>query len=118
MSSEAEVQNILTELKKIKGIHGAALIDKSGLIAGSALPGWVDDQSVAAMVTLILKASERATKELNQGQFVRAIIENERGKLLFSELGDKAIVVITTVDAKLAIINLKLDAARQALMKK
>ena len=85
--SQEEIQEILQELKKIKGIHGSALIDKNGLIAGSALPGWVDDESVAAMVTLILKASERATKELNQGTFIRAIIENERGKLLFTQLG-------------------------------
>ena len=109
--SSAEIKNILESLKSIQGIHGAALLEKFGLVTGSALPGWVDPEAVAAMVTLILKASERATKELNQGVFQNCIIENERGKLLFTMMGDKVIVVVTTVDAKLGILDLKLKAA-------
>lgn len=110
-----QISDILESLKAIKGVHGAALIEKLGLIKGSALPGWVDPEAVAAMVTLILKASQRATKELEQGQFFSAIIESAKGKILFSELKDSVLVIITTVDAKLGIINLKLGAATDAL---
>ena len=106
-----QITQILDALKAIKGVHGAALIEKFGLIKGSALPGWVDPEAVAAMVTLILKASQRATKELEQGQFHNAIIESEKGKILFAEIEGNIIVIITTVDAKLGIINLKLSAA-------
>ena len=98
-----KITEILDSLKAIKGVHGAALIEKFGLIKGSALPGWVDPEAVAAMVTLILKASQRATKEL------------EQGKILFSEIEGNIITVITTTDAKLGIINLKLQAAGSAL---
>jgi len=62
--SEERIKEVLESLKSIKGVHGAAIIEKFGLIKGSALPGWVDPEAVAAMVTLILKASQRATKEL------------------------------------------------------
>lgn len=107
---------ILESLKSIKGVHGAALIEKFGLIKGSALPGWVDPEAVAAMVTLILKASQRATKELEQGRFNDAIIESEKGKILFTEVKGNILCIITTVDAKLGIINLKLGAASKALI--
>lgn len=110
-----KITEILDSLKAIKGVHGAALIEKFGLIKGSALPGWVDPEAVAAMVTLILKASQRATKELEQGTFKDAIIESEKGKILFSEIEGNIITVITTTDAKLGIINLKLQAAGTAL---
>jgi predicted regulator of Ras-like GTPase activity (Roadblock/LC7/MglB family) len=106
-----EITSILENLKSIKGVHGAAIIEKFGLIKGSALPGWVDEEAVAAMVTLILKASQRATKELEQGQFNNAIIESANGKILFSEVGGNIITIITTTDAKLGIIDLKLKAA-------
>jgi len=112
-----KITEILDSLKAIKGVHGAALIEKFGLIKGSALPGWVDPEAVAAMVTLILKASQRATKELEQGTFKDAIIESEKGKILFSEIEGNIITVITTTDAKLGIINLKLSAASTALAK-
>lgn len=108
---------ILESLKGIKGVHGAALIEKFGLIKGSALPGWVDPEAVAAMVTLILKASQRATKELEQGAFKNAIIESEKGKILFSEIAESVLTIITTVDAKLGIIDLKLKAASSELSK-
>ena len=111
----SEISNILESLKAIKGVHGAALIEKFGLIKGSALPGWVDPEAVAAMVTLILKASQRATKELEQGLFNNAIIESGKGKILFSTVKDNVLVIISTVDAKLGIINLKLAAATEAL---
>jgi predicted regulator of Ras-like GTPase activity (Roadblock/LC7/MglB family) len=94
--SEERIKEILENLKAIKGVYGAAIIEKFGLIKGSALPGWVDPESVAAMVTLILKASQRATKEL-------------------SEIGGNILTLITTTDAKLGIINLKLAAAADVL---
>ena len=79
------------------------------------MPGWVDQEAVAAMVTLILKASQRASKELEQGQFFSAIIESEKGKILFSELKGNILCVLTTKETKLGIINLKLDAATSVL---
>jgi len=110
-----KIASVLESLKAIKGVHGAALIEKFGLIKGSALPGWVDPEVVAAMVTLILKASQRATKELEQGAFKEAIIESAKGRILFSEVKNAIVCVITTGDAKLGIINLKLEAAVSAL---
>lgn len=111
----SEIGTVLESLKSIKGVHGAALIEKFGLIKGSAVPGWIDPDAVAAMVTLILKASQRATKELEQGKFNNAIIESENGKILFSEIKGNILCIITTVDAKLGIINLKLHAASKSL---
>ena len=106
-----QITQTLDALKAIKGVHGAALIEKFGLIKGSALPGWIDGEAISAMVTLILKASQSAAKELEQGQFNNAIIESEKGKILFTEIEGNILCVITTVDAKLGIINLKLSAA-------
>ena len=110
-----KLTEVLENLKSINGVHGAAVIEKFGLVKGSALPGWVDPEAVAAMVTLILKASQRATKELEQGKFFSAIIESEKGKILFAEVKGSIIAVMATNDAKLGIINLKLSAASQAL---
>ena len=112
-----KISEILEALKALKGVHGAALIEKFGLIKGSALPGWVDPEAVAAMVTLILKASQRATKELEQGQFSNAIIESAKGKILFSEVAGNILCIITTPEAKMGIITLKLGSATDVLTK-
>ena len=113
--SDEIINEIAQSLKKIKGIHGSAIIEKYGEITGFALPGWVDPEGVSAMVALILKASERATKELDQGDLITATLENEKGKLVFTPIGNKVIVIITTKEAQLGLITLKLEAARQRL---
>src|SRR4030042_2828920 len=95
-----KISQILDNLKAIKGVHGAALIEKFGLIKGASLPGWVDPEAVAAMVTLILKASQRATKELEQGIFQNAMIESEKGKILFTEVKGNILCLISTTEAK------------------
>ncbi|MGQ4874887.1 MAG: roadblock/LC7 domain-containing protein [Promethearchaeia archaeon] len=115
--SEEKINQILENLKAIKGVHGAAIIEKFGLIKGSALPGWVDPEAVAAMVTLILKASQRATKELEQGQFNNAIIESAKGKILFTDIAGNILTLITTPEAKMGIITLKLRKASEELEK-
>ncbi len=117
MSEEKEdpVLDILESLKAIKGVHGAALTEKFGLIKGSALPGWVDPEAVAAMVTLILKASQRASKELEQGRFDNAIIGSEKGRILFNEIKGNILCIITTKEAIPGIIELKLNAASRML---
>jgi len=108
-------QNILISLKKIKGIHGSAIIERYGGIISSTLPGWVNQELIAALATHILKISEKSANELNLGTFLDAIIENERGKLLFYAIGDKIVSVITTPDAKLGILDMKLRAALEKL---
>jgi len=113
--SQEKIKATLESLREIKGVHGAALIEKFGLVAGEALPGWLDSDAISAMVTLILKASQRATKELEQGAFIRATLENAKGLLIFAEAGGKIVVVVATNEAKLGIINIKLNAAMNHL---
>ena len=115
--SKDRVTEILNALKAIRGVHGAAIIERFGLIKGSALPGWIDEESVAAMVTLILKASQRASKELEQGIFDDAIIESKKGRILFDDIKENIIVVISSREAKLGIVKLKLNAAVRELEK-
>jgi len=112
---ERNIQGILESLREIKGVHGAVLIEKFAGIVGEALPGWIDSDAISAMVNLILKVGQRATKELEQGSFISATLENTMGKLLFSEVAGKILCVVATNEAKLGIIKLKLDAAKKAL---
>ncbi|MHA1803546.1 MAG: roadblock/LC7 domain-containing protein [Promethearchaeota archaeon] len=110
-----KITEILDSLKAIKGVYGAALIEKFGLIKGASLPGWVNPEAVAAMVTLVLKASQRATKELEQGAFNNAILESQKGKILFTEVKGNILCVLASLEVKLGIVNLKLSAAKNAL---
>lgn len=95
-----KISETLESLNALRGVNGAVLFDKSGLIKGSALPGGIDPKVVTAIVKLILKASQRATKDLEQGQFSTAIIESAKGKIIVSELAGCILTIITTSEVE------------------
>lgn len=115
MSSNPQLDEIMDGLRKIQGIHGTALVEKYGLVAGQALPAWIDAESLGAMVNLIVKASARATRELAQGDFKSAMIDNEKGRLIFMAIGSKILIIVATPNVAMGILQVKLQAAAQAI---
>lgn len=115
MSSNPQLDEILDGLRKISGIHGTALVEKFGLVSGQALPAWIDAESLGAMVNLIVKASARATRELAQGEFKSAMIDNEKGRLIFMAISNKILIIVATPTAQMGVLQVKLQAAAQAI---
>jgi len=69
MSSEGEIENILVSLKNVKGVHGAAIIEKFGDVSYSSLPRWVDPEGVSAMVAFRENLSVQLLKMKMAGYF-------------------------------------------------
>src|SRR5438445_3457355 len=64
------------------------------------------------MTAAIVGTSEMATIQLDQGRFVRAIIESDEGKLLSLGAGDEALLVALVYDdANLGLVLLALERA-------
>src|SRR5438445_12083513 len=67
---------------------------------------------VAAMTAAIVGTSERATIQLAQGRFVRAIIESDHGKLLSLGAGEEALLVALVYDdANLGLVLMAMERA-------
>ncbi|MHA1368512.1 MAG: roadblock/LC7 domain-containing protein [Promethearchaeota archaeon] len=115
MSENQQLDEILEGLRRIQGIHGTALVERYGLIVGQALPAWIDAESLGAMVNLIVKASARATRELAQGNFKSAMIDNEKGRLIFMAIGNKILIIVATPTVAMGILQVKLQSAAQAI---
>ena len=63
------------------------------------------------MVNLIVKASARANRELAQGDFKSAMIDNEKGRLIFTAIGTKILIIVATPNVAMGILQVKLQAA-------
>ncbi|MFX0100947.1 MAG: roadblock/LC7 domain-containing protein [Candidatus Hodarchaeota archaeon] len=117
MSTNPQLDEILEGLRKISGIHGTALVEKFGLVTGQALPAWIDAESLGAMVNLIVKASARATRELAQGEFSAATIVNEKGRLIFTAIDKRILIIVATPTAQMGVLQVKLNSAADAIRK-
>ena len=88
--------NILKELEKSSRgqVEASAIISTQGLPISSLNLGNVDEGVVAAMAAAILAVSERATAELDRGQFNRVLVEGENGYIIIAGAGSEAILVV------------------------
>jgi predicted regulator of Ras-like GTPase activity (Roadblock/LC7/MglB family) len=116
MSANPQLDEVLDNLRKTQGIHGCALVERFGLILSGSLPAWIDAESLGAMVNLIVKASARATRELAQGDFKSAMIDNEKGRLIFMAIGSKILIIVATINVAMGILQVKLQSAAQAII--
>jgi len=88
-----KLNKILEELRKLGDVEGSMIVSRDGLkIANDA--GKIDADTFAAMTAAMQGAAETASSELKQGGVEQTIIETERGKIVSTGAGEKAILVI------------------------
>ena len=109
------LQGILAELRRLPAVLGATVARRDGILIAHVLPKTMDPKKIAAMAAAIVGTSEMATIQLDQGRFVRAIIESDEGKLLSLGAGDEALLVALVYDdANLGLVLMAMErAARQ-----
>src|SRR5436309_8501288 len=111
------LEETIEELSRVTDIKSAAVVRRDGLVVTHTLPDGVDPKIVAAMTAAIVGTSEMATIQLDQGRFVRAIIESDEGKLLSLGAGDEALLVVRVYDdANLGLVILAVEGVGKLVM--
>ena len=112
-----ELDRVLTRIRNLSYIEGAAIVTRNGILLNSVLPQDIDEQKFAAMSASMVGASETVAA-LMKSFAKKIIIETERGKILALGAGPKAILVVS-VDERTDIekIAQELEKHRQYIMK-
>jgi len=106
------LMNVLENLQKIGEIAESMVVSRDGLpIASNTETSDVD--LFAAMAAAMQGAAETAASELKQGNVNEIIIETEKGKIISTGAGEKAILVVRTSQSKnlgLVLMEIKKSA--------
>ena len=104
---------ILDNLQKIGDIAESMVVSRDGLpIASNTEKTDVD--TFAAMAAAMQGAAETAASELKQGNVDEIIIETEKGKIISTGAGEKAILVVRTMKAKnLGLVLMEIKKAAE-----
>ena len=106
------LEKILLDLKKVGGVEASAAATRDGLLLKAIMPTQQPAETFAAMSATMLGAAETATTELGKGLPERIIVESERGKMIATGAGPKALLILlTTPDAGLGLILMEMDKA-------
>jgi len=105
-----KLDNLLMELRQsMDGIEGAAIVSTDGLLIAADLSPDMNEDNVTAMAAVMLALCERASKELNRGEFQQLLARTPNGYVAFSYIGkDAVLTLITDQSVKLGLLLIKL----------
>jgi len=108
-SKKEELAELLSNLKNVGDIDGAAIATRDGLLIASELPMDVNAQTFAAMSATMFGAAETAISELKKGKARRVISEAEDCKLVAVDAGASAtLVALVRPEANLGLILMEI----------
>ncbi len=116
------MRSILSDLSRVEGIRGCAIVSKDGFIIEKALPSdcTVDSDELAVMVTTLYGTAEMMGSELKAGGIDLINIEFGESLLLIQDLGEALLVVISEKQALPGKIRFEVkkykDKLREALL--
>jgi hypothetical protein len=111
------VDKVLTDLKKVRGVEACAVASRDGLLIRAILQEEGQNlDSFAAMSATMFGAAETATTVLGTGIPSRVIVDSDRGRVIEVSAGTKALlIVIVSLDTGLGLILLELETAAKKL---
>ena len=92
-TKKEKLDNVLKSLKEIGRISESIIVSRDGLVIASDASD-IDAETFAAMSAAMQGAAETAASELKQGEIEQIIVESEKGKIISTGAGTKALLVI------------------------
>lgn len=118
MTRADELAATLDELLAMSpDVEAAAVVSTDGLPMASALPGYIEEDRLAAMSAALLSLGERAAEGLNKGQLAQMYVHGSEGDVILMGAGpDSVLVVMTAKNAKagLVLFEMRESAAKVA----
>lgn len=89
------MKGLLSRLRTISGVDGAALISRDGLPVVVDLPSTFDRETFSAMLAATVGAAETAMIEAGRGVPDRIILENKGTRIMAMGVSDQFLLVVS-----------------------
>ena len=109
MSNEANLNQILNDLVKSGGVKTAVVVGRDGFVIDGVSNGFLDTETVGAVVSTGIGSSEVMGRELNVGVMTQGMMEYDDGLIMMTLIGDAAILaVVADPQSNLGYIRLQI----------
>jgi uncharacterized protein len=95
LSKSEQLKGLLSRLRTVNGVDGAAVVSRDGLPVVVDLPASFDRETFSAMVAAMVGAAETALIEAGRGVPDRIILENKQTRILATGVSDQFLLVVT-----------------------
>lgn len=89
------MKGLLSRLRAINGVDGAALVSRDGLPVVADLPATFDRETFSAMLAATVGAAETALIEAGRGVPDRIVLENKGTRIMAMGVSDQFLLVVS-----------------------
>ena len=105
---------ILEKVNRGVGVRGSMVVTPDGIMVAAALGHDLEEDRVAGMASKIIQGARMALKQLN-GTFSRFVLTSVHGRMVFVDVGQMFVVVLTEKNINLEATLLEVDAASRKI---
>ena len=110
------VSEILSGLRRLPGVDGAALARMDGVMVAQILNRTVDHRRVASVSAGLVQTSNMAAQEIGRREASHTIVATAEGDIVVRQVGeDFALAVILRPEANLGLVLLHIGRASEEL---
>lgn len=101
------MQDLLTQLNRVRGVGGSLLVSADGLAMASVLREGTDEAGLSATAGSLIEHSQRLCRHLEIGTLHLVHAASDQGSLLLLTTGTSYLVIIVDPSANLALLQLE-----------
>ena len=110
------IHEILSDVRRIQGVLGAAVITDDGMTAASDLDPRFDEDSISGLVSFLMSTINRSLGEMSGGASCsRYSMHTTHGKVVVDDTDGSKLIVITDQFTDLTSIYHEIDDATRQL---
>ena len=102
------MKEILRDLNAVAGIKGSMVVAEDGIVVATALPPDLENENVAAISSQMIRSLRRSLERMGVDSFNRYVLGSTHGRMVFVNLGEAYLVVITHQNIKLDVILIEI----------
>ena len=111
------LKSVLKSLCGSKGVVGALVITKDGMVIESNLPPSHNPETLAAFMSQIAVTVTNSLNMLGVKEFTRYVMQSGQSKVYILDLGRSALIALADVDVDAGEVNVAIFQAANSIKK-
>jgi predicted regulator of Ras-like GTPase activity (Roadblock/LC7/MglB family) len=109
------MREILKRLNDVIGVRGSMIVTHDGMVVAAALSGSLDEETVAAIATTVIRTTLQSLRSAGFDGFQRYDLQASHGRMVFVDTSIAYLVVVTERNIEMGPAELEIRSAARRI---
>jgi predicted regulator of Ras-like GTPase activity (Roadblock/LC7/MglB family) len=109
------MRDIVVGLNEVVGVRGSMIMTDDGMVVAAALTGTLEEDTVAAIATAVIRSTHRSFASAGFQGFSRYDMQASHGRMILVDAGSAYLVVVTERNIDIGPAELEIRSAARRI---